>query len=146
LGNNRAVKIAAGTWEVISGEELLTIFKRHPHQLPQPEPQRGGDPARIFDYVRIADEYRLLALVTLITCFLSRINHPALLFLGSQGSGKSLAQSFWKMVLDPSEIMLSLMPRKIEDLPLLLSRNYVTNLDNIVANLAGDVLDIFLRR
>jgi hypothetical protein len=143
LGNGRAVSVNNGNWQILTDDSLLTLFRSLNHQLPQPDPVRGGNPWKIFDFLRIAEESRLIALITLVSAFVCLIRHPAILFIGGEGSGKSLNQSFWMSVIDPSNIMLSLMPRKIEDLPLLLSRNYVTNLDNIASNLPGDVADLF---
>jgi hypothetical protein len=79
--------------------------------------------------------------VAVITCFIPRINHPALAISGPQGSGKSFAQSIIKQTVDPSSMILSMMPRKVEELPLLLSRNHMTGIDN-QSSFTGEIADL----
>jgi len=138
LMNGRVVELSAGSWRIIPAP---VMFKTYNHQQPQPDPLPGGDPWRLFDFIRLPDESRLLALVTIATCFVPRINHPALAISGPQGSGKSFAQSIIKQTVDPSSMILSMMPRKIEELPLLLSRNHMTAIDN-QSSFNGEVADL----
>jgi hypothetical protein len=84
----------------------------------------------VLDFIRLAPDQQLLFVVSLITCFIPGINHPAFAIGGPQGSGKSTTQAIIKIIVDPSSILLSVMPRKIEDVPLLLSRNHMTAIDN----------------
>lgn len=138
LLSGRVVEIRPGAWSVIPAP---VMFKRFSHQQPQPDPLPGGDPWRLFDFIRVPEESRLFVLATVITCFVPRIDHPALAVSGPQGSGKSFTQSIIKQVVDPSSLMLSLMPRKVDDLPLLLSRNHVTALDN-QSSFTGEIADL----
>jgi hypothetical protein len=127
LHNQRAVEVSAGSWRIV---EPPVMFQRYSHHLPQPDPLPGGNPWRVFEFVKLPEDSQLLFLVALITCFVPRINHPAFAIGGPQGSGKSTTQAVIKIIVDPSSILISVMPRKEEDLPLLLSRNHVTGLDN----------------
>lgn len=138
LMNNRVVELSAGSWRIIPAPVMFRAFS---HQQPQPDPLPGGDPWRLFDFIRVPDENRLLVLVAVITCFIPRINHPALAISGPQGSGKSFAQSIVKQIVDPSSMILSMMPRKVEELPLLLSRNHMTGIDN-QSSFNGEVADL----
>lgn len=138
LMNNRVVELSAGSWRVIPAPVMFRAFS---HQQPQPDPLPGGDPWRLFDFIRVPDENRLLVLVAVITCFIPRINHPALAISGPQGSGKSFAQSIIKQTVDPSSMILSMMPRKVEELPLLLSRNHMTGIDN-QSSFTGEIADL----
>jgi hypothetical protein len=128
LMNDRAVEVSPGSWRIVSPPPVM--FTAQSHHLPQPDPLRGGDPWRVFEFIRVQEDQRLLFLVTLITCLVPGINHPALAISGPQGSGKSTTQAVIKLIIDPASILLSMMPRKIEEAPLLLSRNYMTALDN----------------
>jgi len=138
LLNGRVIEVKPGAWNVIPAP---VMFKRFSHQQPQPDPSPGGDPWRLFDFIRVPEENRLFVLVTVATCFIPRIDHPALAVSGPQGSGKSFTQSIIKQIVDPSSLMLSLMPRKVDDLPLLLSRNHMTALDN-QSSFTGEIADL----
>lgn len=138
LMNGRVVELSAGSWRIIPAP---VMFRTYNHQQAQPDPLPGGDPWRLFDFIRVPDENRLLVLVAVITCFIPRINHPALAISGPQGSGKSFAQSIIKQTVDPSSMILSMMPRKVEELPLLLSRNHMTGIDN-QSSFTGEIADL----
>lgn len=138
LMNGRVVELLPESWRIIPAPVMFRTFN---HQQPQPDPLPGGDPWRLFDFVRVPEENRLLVLVAVITCFIPRINHPALAISGPQGSGKSFAQSVIKQIVDPSSMILSMMPRKVEELPLLLSRNHMTAIDN-QSSFTGEIADL----
>lgn len=127
-GNGRTVEISPGSWRVIPAP---VIFRRMNHQQPQPDPIKGGDPWRFLDFCHLPESARLLAIVTIVTCFVPRIAHPAIHATGCQGSGKSFFTSLLKTLIDPSCVVLSSMPRKAEDLDLLLFRYYCLVLDNV---------------
>ncbi len=116
------------------------MFRQMKHQKPQAAPLSKGDPWRFLEFCNLPENQRLLCLVTLVTCFVPRIAHPAIHVSGCQGSGKSMFTSLWKTVIDPSSVLLSTMPRKPEDLDLLLVRYYGLVLDNLSA-LSGDTCD-----
>lgn len=138
LGNNRTVEISSGTWRIVTSPLFMKLYN---HQQPQPDPLPGGDAWQLFNFIRVPEELRLLCLATIVTCFIARINHPAISIRGPQGSGKSFAQSIIKQIVDPSNMTLSMMPRKVEELPLLLSRNHMTALDN-QSSFSGEVADL----
>ena len=139
LLNGRAVRIAPGSWQTV---QAPVMFRRMNHQQAQPDPQPGGDPWRFFDFCRLPKELHLLAMVTICTCFIPRISHPAIHVTGSQGAGKSFASRLLKQLVDPSAVMLSTMPRKIEDMLLLIWRYYVPIFDN-VSGFNAEIGDVF---
>jgi hypothetical protein len=139
MGNNRAGEIRPGSWR-IRCEGTETILRRMSHQQSHPDPRPGGDPWRFLDFCRLADNVRLLAMVTVITCFIPRIAHPAIHVTGCQGSGKSFWAGLLKILVDRSCVVLSNMPRKPEDLDLLLYRYYCLVLDNL-SSLPADICD-----
>lgn len=128
LGNDRAAKITPAGWEIT---KRVVWFRSFNHQLPQPDPVRGGNPWRFFDFVNIRPESRLLALCLLGALFIPRIVRPLLHFIGCQGSGKTFSARLWKRLFDPSPVDLASIPRKDEDLDLCLYRNALLCLDNL---------------
>ncbi len=128
LGNNRAVRITPEGWEIVPRPLWFRSFSHH---IPQPDPERGGDVHRFFDFVNNKEESRLLALCSLGALFIPRITRPLLHFIGCQGSGKTFSARLWKRLYDPSTVELSSVPRKEEDLDLLLFRNALLTLDNL---------------
>lgn len=137
IGNGYAVEIGPGYWRIVPAP---VMFRRLNHAQPQPEPMPGGDSWRFFDFCRLPVELRLLAMVTVVTCFVPRIAHPAIHVTGCQGSGKSFFTSLLKTLVDPSCVVLSSMPRKPEDLDLLLVRYYCLVLDNL-SGLPAEICD-----
>jgi hypothetical protein len=137
LLNGRSVEIRPKSWRIIDSP---VMFRRWSHQLAQPLPKKNGDPWRFFEFCRLPEDLQLLALVTICTCFIPRINHPAIHWTGPQGSGKSTASKLLKLLVDPSAVVLSSMPRKPEDLDLCLFRYHVLALDNL-SGISADVAD-----
>lgn len=128
LGNDRAAKITPAGWDITKRPVWFRSFN---HQLPQPDPVRGGNPWRFFDFVTICPENRLLALCLLALLFIPRIVRPLLHFIGCQGSGKTFDARLWKRCFDPSPVDVSSIPRQDADLDLLLFRNALLCLDNL---------------
>jgi len=139
LGNGRAMETGPGSCRVI---DEPVMFRQTSQQRPQPEPKLTGspDPFRIFEFLAVAAEDRLLLMVYVILAFVPRIFKPALQVIGPQGAGKSVLCSMLKMLIDPTGVVLSSMPRKPEDLDLLLWKYYVTVLDNL-SGLNNEVCD-----
>ncbi len=137
LGNGNAMETGPGYTRVV---DAPVMFRNTGQQRPQPAPDLAGDPLRIFEFLTVAPEDRLLLMVYIILAFVPRIFKPALQIIGPQGSGKSVLCSMLKMLIDPTGVLLSSMPRKPEDLSLILWRYYVTVLDNL-SGLSGEICD-----
>ncbi|WP_282753947.1 CHC2 zinc finger domain-containing protein [Desulfuromonas thiophila] len=129
LGNRRAVRITPGAWQVT--EPAPGTFRDWQHKRPHPEPARGGNLRRLLDFVRVAPEDAELFLFSLVASLAPGLSRPALNVEGPQGSGKSSAARKMKRLLDPGTPEISMIPRKTEDLDLILSRHSVAVLDNV---------------
>jgi len=140
LGNNRAARIAAGTWEIIAPPPGM--FRPWQHKLPHPEPVKPGNAARLFEFSNVPEADRLLVLATIAALIPPGVARPALVVTGCQGSGKSTFARFVKMLIDPSTPALTMVPRKVEDVDLQLVRNHVLALDNL-STMPPDVADLF---
>lgn len=137
LANGKAVEVSPLQWQVV---DAPVLFRRMRHHKEQAEPAKLGNINRMLDFCRVAENQQLLFLITLVTCFIPQIAHPAIHASGCQGSGKSFFIALWKRLIDPSSVLLSNMPRKPEDLDLFLFRHYGTALDNLSA-LNADTCD-----
>jgi hypothetical protein len=138
LGNHRAARIAGGSWQIVAAP--VGLFRDWQHKRPHPYPQAPGNAGRLFEFVNVSQADRPLVLATLAACMVPNMARPALVITGSQGSGKSTAASLFKMMIDPGTPALTMIPRKPEDLDLLLSRHSFLALDN-VSSIAPDVAD-----
>ncbi len=138
LGNRRAARIAGGTWRIVAAP--VGLFRPWPHKLPHPDPTTPGNAGRLFEFINVPEEARPFALATLAACLVPGIARPALVITGPQGSGKSTVARFFKGLVDPGNPALTMIPRKPEDLDLLLARNFFLALDNL-SNLMPDVAD-----
>lgn len=138
LGNRRAARIAGGAWRIVAAP--VGLFRPWPHKLPHPDPTTPGNAGRLFDFINVPTDARLFTLATLAACLVPGIARPALVITGPQGSGKSTVARFMKNLIDPGNPALTMIPRKPEDLDLLLARNFFLALDNL-SNLMPDVAD-----
>lgn len=138
LGNNQAARIANGSWEIVPTPTGL--FRSWSHKRPHPIPLKPGDADRLFDFINIPPTERSLVLATLAASIVPNMARPAFVITGTQGSGKSTAARLFKMILDPGTTTLTVIPRKHEDLDLLLMRHAFLALDNL-SNLPPSVAD-----
>lgn len=87
----------------------------------------------------------MLFSIYLVSCFLGpAINHPVLSISGSRGSGKSSAVKRFVDLVDPKTLGLGNVPKRLEDISLRVSNNYVSAFDNL-SYLTKDVSDLFCR-
>jgi len=138
LGNGRAARIAGGAWRVAAAP--VGLFRSWPHKRPHPEPAAPGDAWQLFRFVHVAADDRLFMLATLAACLVPGVARPALVITGPQGSGKSTAARLFKLALDPGTPALTMIPRRPEDIDLLLARHSFLALDNL-SSLPADVAD-----
>ncbi len=137
--NWRAVKTTSKGWDII---EAPTLFKRYSHQEGNVEPIGGGDINRIFNYINLKQEQKLLYLVYLISLFVPKIPHPILLTSGEKGSGKTSFFRIIKKIIDPSIIETTSFPKQENELIQKLQHHYFIGFDNIsfISNSTSDIL------
>lgn len=139
--NWRSIEVSKGSWKVV--EISPTLFKRYRHQEPQVIPIAGGDLNKIFDYVRI-DNYKLLFLCWLVSCFVPEIPHPVTIVYGEKGAAKSTMCTLIKKLIDPS-VMDTLSLRKDERALLVnLQNHYYLPFDN-VSSISAETSDTLCR-
>ena len=137
----RSVEVSSGSWKIVGNSP--TLFKRYRHQEPQAIPLTGGDLNKIFDYVRI-DNYKLLFLCWLVSCFVPEIPHPVTIVYGEKGAAKSTMCTLIKKLIDPS-VMDTLSLRKEErSLLVNLQNHYYLPFDN-VSSISAETSDTLCR-
>jgi len=126
----QAVRIDAIGWRVTEGS--IPYFRDASHSVEQVTPAMNGDVKKLLDFVTLKDEkLKLLFLVSVITCFVPNINHPAFLFHGCKGSAKTTTMKFVQKIVDPSTESSSSLPRTEYDLGLHLSQSSFVAYDNL---------------
>lgn len=139
LRDRRYVRTTAQGWEVVPA---FPLFYKHKHEKAQDEPVAGGDPWKVFDFIPIAEEHRLLIMVYLVSLFVPRIAHPVLAAFGDKGSAKSFFCNVINKLVDPTLTEKVIQPKNERDLIQTLRQKYVTVLDNLskIDNRVSDIL------
>lgn len=142
LLNKKVIKVTPGSWNIITSEAnepnpgacwkgLPILFKQYSHQQAQVEPIKGGDPWKVFDYLNINEDNRLLVMVYVISCFVPEIPHPLIHPYGTQGAGKTTLCNIIKKLCDPSTITAIISPRDAAQLIQILSHHHICLFDNM---------------
>jgi len=134
----QSVRIGPGTCDIVPSPE---IWLNRKHSLEQSMPDfKNGDIRKLMKYCRISEKQTLLFLVTQVTAFIPDINQPIRHMSGPQGSAKSFTQKLLKRLIDNSSIGESNLPRKGDDIDLLLYRHKVPIIAN-QSKLSDDLCD-----
>ncbi len=135
------VKVTSDGWAL--SNKSPTLFRRYSnHKLEQVIPSTSGDAKKVYNYILIKENQRLLFLVWLISCFIEGIEHPISNFHGSQGSSKSTLSRMVKAIVDPSVLEVVSFPKAIPEMVQQLSHHWLLCYDNIgnLTNWQSDAL------
>ena len=139
MGEGRVIIIAPDGWKI---DTAPCLFRHNTYDLAQVDPVSPGDPWKLFDFVNVAEEHKLLFLVTIISFLIPEIPHPIFHPYGSQGSGKTFLCTMVKSLIDPSSVGTFFKPNKTDDIGQQLNNNYVCMYDNF-SNISNDISDLF---
>src|SRR5262249_44609231 len=107
-------------------------FLRPAGMLPLPDPQRGGSIDLLWDYVNHESEaQRWLMIAWLLMAFRPKGPYPILCLHGPQGSGKSLALTALRRLVDPNVADLRALPRNEHELVISADNSWVLAFDNL---------------
>jgi 5S rRNA maturation endonuclease (ribonuclease M5) len=130
--DRKAIKVTKRKIEEVPVTDL--IFRRFSSQAEIPPYMEDGDPWKIFSLLPPMDERsQMLLLAWLVASMKTDIHRPILVFHAPPGYGKTTAAEVIKMILDPSRLTHSLMPRKLDDLYVTLRTDALTVLDNVTS-------------
>lgn len=130
LCNGNCVKITPKGWTVDKNE--YAFFVQSKDQLPQVAPihcERGWE--RLYKYLNVSDEEKLLLTVYIVSCFNPNIVFPTISINGTKGSGKSTLSRIVKKIIDPSFSELEVIPDSLNNLRIRLNTCYYTAFDNL---------------
>ena len=137
----QAVEITGKGWSV---EQSPNLFMRYNHHIAQVTPERGGNVWDIFKYIPLNEEYQLLFLCWLITCYIPDIPHPLTVFYGEQGAAKTTTSEFIKSLIDPSQTETLRLENDMDSLLVNLQQDWFIPFDN-VSKISVDVSDALCR-
>ena len=126
---DKVIEITPYGWKII--DELPILFRRYSHMKEQVIPVKNGDIWQFFDFVKVAENHRLLIIVYIISCFVPEIPKPIFYPKGAQGSGKTTLAEIIKSLCDPSETPTLIAPRKDDQLVQNLAHHYMSVYDNL---------------
>jgi len=124
----QAIKITPQGWATTDNPPLM--FVRYKHQQAQVIPQAGGDIRKIYHYIPVK-RGKMLFLCWLVSCFVPNIPHPAPIFFGEKGSGKSTACERLKSLNDPSALETLTLQNDPRTLAVNLLQHWFLPFDNV---------------
>ena len=135
-----AVEITDKGWKVIPHPPVK--FRRTKGMLPLPKPVRGDSldedlrPLLTVD----SDETWLLIKGWLLGLLLPNGPHPIMAFRGEQDTAKSYTQKLLRDIVDPTKLKNRRPAKKVEDLMIAASNNWVVSFDNM-SKIGDDLSD-----
>ena len=140
----RCVEIDGSGWRIVD-EMPGARFVRSPGARPLPEPKRGGDIDRLFDFINVRSEAERVLLVSVeITALRSARSYPMLVFFGEQGSAKTTSARIVRRLSDPTVVLDRACPREEKELLPAVQNNHVLLYDNL-SGLSAPLADAFCR-
>lgn len=130
----QSVKVTKNSCEIIEQQEVY--FLRTQNMKAQVLPNVSIETSMLIGVIRkhfrIKDESDvILFTVWLVTCFFQDMPHAILALFGEKGSAKSTSMRMINKIVDPAQQDVMVMPKKINDLSIMLNNRYMSCFDNI---------------
>lgn len=127
--NSRAIRLSAGSWEVVAEPPIR--FIRTEAMQPLPMPIHGGKIEPLWTVCNIPPDKRVLDIAWIIECWRPDTPFPLMEFSGEQGSAKSTTQRAKRRLIDPNACDLRSPPSKIDDLFVGAGVSWLTSYENV---------------
>lgn len=138
LGDGKAVRVKPNGKQIVKAPK---IFRRYGHQQVQVRPLKSGNPWKLYDFMNISKEHKLLTLVSLISYLIPDIAHPIFHPHGAQGSAKSTMFKIIKRTIDPSSLEIIITPKNKVEVIRAINRHHLPLFDNL-SKIDSDLSDI----
>lgn len=126
----RAIEVTKDGWKVV--DKTPVRFWRPKSMLPLPDPVNCGNWDDLRKLINAkADRNWILIVAWAMQAFWPKGPYAHLNFSGEQGTGKTLAQIIFKLLLDPSETPLRRPPRDERDLMIAAMNERMPSFDNL---------------
>lgn len=125
----QVIEIDQDGWRMV--EEPPVLFRSEQQQVAQVLPELGGTIDELWKFIPLAsDGAKVLVVGDLIALLIPEIDHPVLVLHGEQGSKKTTITTFYKRLIDPSQIQTQDLPNNRTDLANQLAQHWVCAYDN----------------
>jgi hypothetical protein len=125
----RTVEIIPGRWTVTTPRSVL--FRRPDGLKALPQPERGGKPEELLEFLNIEPDDLPLVFAWLTAALLPRGPYPVLELGGEQGSAKSTTARVLRALVDPHKSPLRGEPKEERDLMISATNGWVLAFDNL---------------
>ena len=125
----RAIEVLPTGWRIIESPPVR--FWRPNPARPLPIPVAHGDLTRLWDFLNIPPDDRLLVLAWMLEAFRPDTPFTLLELCGSQGSAKSFTQDKLRRLIDPNAVNLRAAPKTTEDLFVGAGCNWLVSMNNL---------------
>ena len=125
----QAVKITKDGWSVVPAP---IMFRRFTNTAPQVSPSINGDISLLRPFVNIKSDVDFnLLVVYIISCLIPDIPKIVLPLSGERGASKSTMLRVLRKLVDPAQKELLTFPSDLNELALILYKNYMPAFDNM---------------
>ena len=125
----RVIEIDAEGWRVLNETNIRFIRRRG--MLPLPEPEKGGDVSKLWEFLNISKDDRPIVLGFLVSAFRLGKPYVILVLLGESGTAKTTTAKVFRCLIDPSSVPVRAPPKDARDFQIGAVNNWCVTLDNL---------------
>lgn len=134
------IEVLPSGWRVT--KESPVYFWKPASMQSLPMPVNGGDLSRLWEFINIPDQDRLLVLAWILECYRVETPKPILALTGTHGSVKSSSQDKLRQLIDNNAVNLRGVPKTVEDVYVSAGNNRLCSYENL-SHLTATIQDAF---
>jgi hypothetical protein len=140
IGNEaqQVIEVLPSGWQILDHSPVK--FWQPRTMKPLPVPQKNGSISKLWEYVNVKDDDRLLVLAWLLESLRTETPNPILFLTGGQGCAKSSSQKRLRELIDHNAAPLRGAPKSVDDVFVAAENNWLVSLENM-SNLSGPMQD-----